>query len=220
MPLAAMIPGLIGAGASIIGGALQGHTTTTTPTFSPEMLQLQRKLLGYSDGLMDGTGPQVMTGLNQINQGFAQMPGKITSQLAGKGFGKSGKLGTALYDTENARLNSQSQFRGQMAGQGASLGEQLLSMGRGQSTTTPGGPLSDGLMSGGNALQNLSTLLMLKNVLGGQNSGSGPVGGYPSGYDSGSGIPGGVPQPLPYGGGAGAPPTTYTPDYNSPEGGY
>src|ERR1700688_4274521 len=105
MPWAAAAPlisGGIGALMSLTGGASTGHTTTTTPTLSPEMLALQNQLLGRSADLTNGTGPTAAAGFNNINQQFAQMPTKVTAQLAGRGFGASGKLGTALYDTATA----------------------------------------------------------------------------------------------------------------------
>ena len=198
MPFLAAAP-IIAAGVgglmSLIGGAKQNKTTTTTPTLSPEMQALQKRLLGYSTDMMSGQGPQVLSGTNKINQGYAQMPGKVTSQLAGRGFGSSGKLGTALFDTEAARLDAGSNFRGQMAGQGASLGEQLLSSGRGSTTTGPGGGIGDALMSGGNGLSNLSTLLMLSKVLKGGGGGSGLDMSMPEGISAG--VPGGI-DSIPY----------------------
>jgi len=95
------------------------------------------------------------------------------------------------------RLNDMSSFQAQMnqmilgrQQQGASLGESLLASGRGSSTTGPGSGASDALMSGGNALSNLSTLLMLQKVLknGGGDYGGGGVdytGGGTSGVVSG-----------------------------------
>ena len=84
-----------------------------------------------------------------------------------------------------ARLNDLSSFQSQMnqyilqrQQQAAGLGESMLAAGRGVSSQqTNAGPAS-GLMSGGNALSNLSTLMMLQNVLKG--SGSGSVPGVPS----------------------------------------
>jgi hypothetical protein len=162
------------------------------------MQALQKQLLGYSTDLMNGQGPVTASGVNQINEGYSQMPNTVTRQLAGRGFGSSGKLGTALFNTENARLNAVSGFRAQSAQNGAGLADSLLNAGRGSSVTTPGNPTSDALLSGGNGLSNLSTLLMLTKVLGGNGQTNNVFGGYPSGLDS-LRIPGGIP-PLPGGG--------------------
>jgi hypothetical protein len=186
MPWAALIPGLIGAGMNIFGGAATGHTTTSTPTLSPELKALQDQLMGRSTDLMNGTGPTAAAGFNAIDQQFAQMPGNVTRQLAGRGFGASGKLGTALYDTANARANTMTAFRGQMAGQGQDLATQLLSMGRGSSVRTPGSPFGDAMMSGGNALNNLAKILAYSNTSkahtgGGYSETSTPTSGMPTG---------------------------------------
>ena len=163
----------IGAVSSVVGSALGGNRSTT-PTLSPELQALQSKLLGFSGSILDnpsaGMEGMKINGIDQINRNYAQMPDLVSRTLAARGFGKSGKLGTAMFNTSAARLGTlgdfQSQFNQMVLNrqmQAAGLSEQLLNSGRG-STTNAGG-VGPGLMSAGNGLENLSTLLMLSNVL-------------------------------------------------------
>ena len=133
-----------------------------------------------------GTEATNLNGIDTINQQYAQMPGQVSQQLAARGFGQSGKLGTAMYNTANARSTAQSGWQSQMAQlvssrqmQGASLADQLLNANRGSTTTTtgPNTSMANGLMTAGNGLSNLSTLLMLQSVLGGGNGASTTLGG-------------------------------------------
>jgi hypothetical protein len=94
--------------------------------------------------------------------------------LARRGYGSSGSTGNSLYRVALARGGDLSNLEGQFADRaitqknlGATLGEQLLGLGRGTTSTgtTPDTSLSSGLISGGNALENLSQMLMLSKVL-------------------------------------------------------
>jgi hypothetical protein len=172
---AAGISALIGGGASVLGSTLSGksQTSTSTPTLSPELQQLQSQLLSYSQSLLDPNSNNATrsAGIDQINRNYSTMPGKVQQQLSSRGFGRSGKVGTAMYNVENARLGNLSNFESQLEQQGSSLGMQLLNSGRGTTTTGPSNMAANGLMSAGNGLSNLSTLLMLQNVLGGGGGG-------------------------------------------------
>jgi hypothetical protein len=183
---AAGITSLIGAGASVAGSALSGRPKTTTqqssstPTFSPELQALMSQLGQYSSASMANPmstfdamrGP----GLDKINRQYDLMPQQLTTQMARRGYGSSGAMGNTMFQTQLARAGAVNNFEGQLAQmaadrqqQGASLGTSLLNLGRGNqgtgSYTTPDMSLSNGLMSGGNGLSNLSTLLMLRNIL-------------------------------------------------------
>lgn len=170
------------------------NSSTSTPTFTPEGQKIQQQLLGYSDQLLRdpsaGTSQIRQAGLNTINNNYDQLPGQISQQLASRGFGKSGQLGQGLYSVANDRLNTLSNYQAQMnkfildrQSQGAALGQDLLSANRGTTSTQsgsstgtgtqPGSMAANGLLSAGNGLSNLSTLLMLQKVLGGGGGGGG-----------------------------------------------
>ena len=183
MPLS-ILPALIGGGASIISGLLKGGTSATTPTLSPEMQALQNQVGSYASGLMrnptQGLAPMKLAATDQINRNYASMPKTVANSLSGMGFGASGKLGTAMYNTAAARSGDLTNLEGQyglmavnQANEGASLSEQLLNSSRGSSTSGYGSP-GIALQSAGNGLSNLSTLLMLKKVLGQNGGSSGP----------------------------------------------
>jgi len=180
-------------------------TNTSMPTFTPEGLQLQRQLLDYQSNLLRdpaaGTGAINSAGVNRINTNYDQLPGQISQQLASRGFGKSGELGQSLYSVGNERLNALSNFQSQMnqlilgrQAQGAALGQDLLNANRGSTTTSnststgtstgPGNMAANGLLSAGNGLSNLSTLLMLQKILkpggGGYSETSSPTWGLPT----------------------------------------
>jgi len=177
-------------------------TSTSTPTFTPEGQQLQRQLLDYQSNLLRdpaaGTGAINAAGVNRINNNYDQLPQQLSQQLASRGFGKSGQLGEGFYQIGNDRLNNLSNFQSEMnklilgrQAQGAALGQDLLNSTRGSTVTTNGtssgsstGPdtsASNGLLSAGNGLSNLSTLLMLQKVLG-SGGGGGGGGVMSSGY--------------------------------------
>lgn len=178
-----MLPALIGAGASVAGSALSGSRSASTPTLSPEMQQLQDQLANYSSTLMTNPtknlAPMKLAATDQISRNYAAMPKTVANSLSSLGFGSSGKLGTAMYNTAAARSGDLTNLEGQygqmavnQANEGASLSEQLLNSFRGVSGTSSGNPAGNALMSGGNGLSNLSTLLMLQKVLGQSGGGS------------------------------------------------
>ena len=156
------------------------------------------RLLAFSnDQMVDpaaGLAPIKNAAIDNINRNYMDVPQQVTSQLARRGYGSSGNMGNSLYRVALARGGDLSNLEGQFADRaisqrnlGATLGEQLLGLGRGTTSTgtTPDTSLSSGLLSGGNALQNLSSLLMFNNVLKG-GGGSGGGAGYAAGEGWGS----------------------------------
>jgi len=194
--LAALLPALIGGGASIAGSLLSGKpktstsTSSTTPTMTPEMQQLMDKLSAYSTDSMTNGGGQALTtmknnSIDQVNRNYMGAPARLSSQFASRGYGSSGDFGNSLYQTEYQRQGQLSGLESQYAqmglnqqNTGANLGEQLLNFGKGSTSTgtgtTPDTSTQNGFLSAGNGLSNLSTLMMLSNVLKG--GGSGTVG--------------------------------------------
>lgn len=128
-------------------------------------------------------------GLQQINSTYAGVPAQVSRQLAARGYGSSGSAGNAMYQTNLQRANAASGLEGQLAqmaqqqGQfGASLGSQLLSVGKGSASdaygttwnkgsmtgtsTSPGNELAGGLLGAGGALGDLSKLFGLLSLKG------------------------------------------------------
>ncbi len=194
---AMLISGLIGGGASIAGSALSGkqktqtQTSTSTPTYSPEMQALQKRLLDYSGGMMSnpsaGLEPMKTASSDRINRRYSAMPGKISQNMASRGYGSSGSFGNTMYQSEQARSGEMSDLDSLMTqlalgrqDQGATIGQNLLRMGQGTTSTgtgtQPGNMAANGLMSAGNGMENIATLLMMNKILKGD-SGSMNVSG-------------------------------------------
>ena len=177
-----MIPALIGGGASIAGSFLSGKpktsTSTTTPTFSPEMQSLMDRLSEFSSSSMTNPmatfDPMRAPAIDKINKSYDMMPQQVATQMSRRGYGSSGEMGNSQYKIAMARGGAMNDLESQLLAmgadrqnQGAAVGENLLSLNRGSTSTgtTPDTSLSNGLMSAGNAGSNLSTLLMLSKVL-------------------------------------------------------
>ena len=205
--LAALLPALIGGGASIAGSLLSGKpktstsTSSTTPTMTPEMQQLMDQLSSYSKDSMTNGGGQALTtmknnSIDQVNRNYMGAPARLSSQFASRGYGSSGDFGNSLYQTEYQRQGALSGLESQYAqmglnqqNTGANLGEQLLNFGKGSTSTstgtTPDTSAQNGFLSAGNGMSNLSTLLMLSNVLKG-GGGSSTPGNMNTGTSDGS----------------------------------
>jgi hypothetical protein len=182
IPAAVLISSLVGAGTSVAGAALSSkkkqQTSTTTPTLSPELQALQQQLMSYSGDLMSnpskGLQPMKTAGADKINRRYAAMPGKISQNMASRGYGSSGDFGNTMFQTEFARSGEMSDLESlfsQMTldrqDRGAQIGQNLLAQGSGSTTTgtIPGDSAGSALQSAGNGLGNLSTLMMLSKIL-------------------------------------------------------
>jgi hypothetical protein len=181
MPWKAAAAG-IGGVASIIGGILGGRakttTSTVTPSWTPEMQQLQDQLKQYSSNLLTdpsaGMAPIQAANQEAINRRYASVPDSLSRQFASRGYGSSGNFGSSLYNTAYARAGDTSNLNNMIAqatlaqkNQGASLADQLLQMNRiaTSKTTGPGTSLQDAFMSGGNALMGISQLYTLQQIM-------------------------------------------------------
>ncbi len=171
------------------------------------MQQLQSRLLGYSSGLMSdpssGLAPMKTNAQENINRRYAGAPTAVSAQLARRGLGSSGAAGGALFGLESSRLGDMSNLESNFASltsqrqmQGAGLGESLLQLGRGTTTTgnMPDQSAAAGFGSAGNALSDLSRVLMFNNAVNvlKNNQGNGPP--NPAGSVTN------YPQPMPDGG--------------------
>lgn len=146
------------------------------------MQQMADQLQSYSSNAMSGSNPALakmkLGATNQVNKNYQNMPRTVTSQLSGRGFGKSGKLGKALYDVQGSRMNDLTGLEGSFADMGrqqtnfgATMGQQLLNSLKGNESTGAGSAAGNGLMSAGNGLENIAQMLMMSKILGGGSSG-------------------------------------------------
>lgn len=181
--LAPVLTSLIGGGASILGGALASGSKTSTSTtgVSPAYQGQQDSLLAMLQKMLadpsSGLAPQESADSSAINRSYATMPDTVTQMLASRGFGSSGKVGDAVYDTEGQRLGAQSQLYGQYAGlasqrqmTAAQMMQQILSGNRTTTSTTPNNAPASALLSTGNGLQNLTALQTLQTMINGGGS--------------------------------------------------
>lgn len=163
------------------------------------MKALQDRLLAYSNDSITnpqaGIAPIRQAGLDNINRSYMDVPTRLSSQFASRGYGSSGDFGSSLARNEYQRGGAISGFEGQLAemansqrNYGASLGEQLLQSGRGSTTTGTGSGngAASGFLSGGSALSNISLLATLSKLLKGGggtlSTGGGPGDGQGDGY--------------------------------------
>ena len=183
---------LIASGVSALGGALSNRssksTSTTTPTIAPEYAGLQGDLMKQITERMANPGAGVeplRLGLMEgVNRKFKALPGKLTTQLAGRGFAKSGQLGQGFKGLELERMGEQGDIATKMAeltldrgDSGLSMAMQMLGLGRGATTeSTQPGNKAGGAFGAGS--ETFTTLLMLDKLLKGSAPGGG--GGSPS----------------------------------------
>lgn len=162
------------------------------------------QIRGYSESSIANPeasfGPIRAAGLDNINRSYQDVPQQVATQLARRGYGSSGEMGNSQFKVALGRAGAVSDFEGKLAGaaidrqdRGASLGNQLLQMNRGTTSTgtTPDTSLQNGFLSAGNGLSNLSTLLMLTKVLKGSGGGGGGYLGSGETPYEGFGLPGG-----------------------------
>jgi len=125
-----------------------------------------------------------------INRRFQALPGTVSTQLAKRGFGKSGQLGSALKGVEFARNDAMADLEGRIDQSTLQLAMQLLGLGRGQSesgtssgfTEYPGNKLGGGISGGLSGLGGAYGLGLFDKWLKPASGGWNPSGGYsPSG---------------------------------------
>ena len=207
----------IGGVSSIVGSLLSGRpktqtqTSTSMPTFSPQMQSLMDRMGEFYTSSMQNPeasfGPVRAAGLDRINRTYDVLPQAVMQQASRRGYGSAGSTGNSLYKVGMARAGDISNFEGNLAQEaiqrqmaGASGAANLLQLNRGTTTTgtatTPDTSMSNAFMSGGNAMSNLATLMMLNNVFQSQPTPTnyGGYGATPSGgFNYSPYSPGGVP---------------------------
>ena len=177
IPFIPAIAAGIGAVGAAVGAKSKTFTSSTSPTLSPELQSAQSGQLSTLRGITSdpsaGLGPIKQAAQDSINRGYAKLPQLASTKLAARGFGASGKVGDAVYDTEGARLGDLSQLHGKIAELASSrqltasqILEQMINSGRGSTTTgtSPGQGLAAGLQSGASSLANWSALHTLSEM--------------------------------------------------------
>lgn len=132
---------------------------STETTLSPEMQELMRQLMAYGQqsmqNPMQAMAPIRNAGMQAINATYAQVPNQLSSQMARRGYGSSGTMGNAMLSSNLARANAVSGLEGQLATQGiqqqqygAGVGQNILNMMRGTTTSSTGTTSMSGTSSG------------------------------------------------------------------------
>jgi hypothetical protein len=107
--MTSLIGALIGAFGNSKAARTSTSSSTTTPTFDPLQTNVQG-VLGNTllDRLENGVNvtPLRTAGVDQINKTYQGVGDQLTSQLASRGFGKSGEVGEGLQSTALARAGA------------------------------------------------------------------------------------------------------------------
>lgn len=117
MPIAALLPAII-AGGSAIGGALiskhgnsntQTSTSTSSATYTPEQQAMMQRIQAILMHRLN-KGAQVKqgdrdAGRTAINTNYNAIMPNVESNLTARGFGESGKLGSAILGLNVGRAN-------------------------------------------------------------------------------------------------------------------
>jgi hypothetical protein len=168
-------------------------TVNTTTTLPPELQGAQSSDLSTLQNILSSPGaglePIQQSSSDAINRAYSALPQTATNALAARGFGSSGKVGDAVYDTEGSRLGAQSDLYGQMAQlansrqlSAAQIIQGMVAAGRGASTSYPGNGAAAGLTTAGSSLGSLASLLTLQQMINGGGSSSANV---PNGASTG-----------------------------------
>jgi hypothetical protein len=124
-------------------------TQASTPSWTPEFQTLNDRLLAGITGRLAnpaaGTDPLRISAINATNRRFQGIPQKLATNLASRGYGKSGSLGSGIKGVEFARQGALSDIEGKFAemllgreDKNYDLATALMGMNRGQTQTGSG----------------------------------------------------------------------------------
>lgn len=129
-------------------GARTG-TSVTTPTYTPEQTAVQNE---FGSNILQGLTnpnetPQYEAGVDAINKSYTGAGDNLTSQLASRGFGKGGGVGSGLQSIDVNKANAvagesntvESQFENEAEGFG------FASPGSAKVSVSPGSAAAGGL---------------------------------------------------------------------------
>jgi hypothetical protein len=177
MPMAALLP-LLMVGGSAAAGALSNRsktsTTTSTPSWTPEQQHMQELLgnvLQYDiNDPGKGLEPLKTSAINGVNQTYNGIGDRMDTQLASRGFERSGTAVKTARATEFARAGAIGGVENHFAGMELDQKNRLLQMmqqfgfaspGQNTTSTQPGNMLG-GAVSGG--LETASLLFALNKL--------------------------------------------------------
>jgi hypothetical protein len=169
-----------------MAGRSKTSTSSSTPTLDPSMSglqsgaiqQLMHRMLNPSEGmstLKDGA----MDGVNRNYQGAGN---RVEEMLAKRGYGNSGKLGSALTGIEMSRIGDLNQVDTKFAGmqmdreaQTMQLIQQMLSSGRGinSSQTGPNNMMAGAFAGANEGIGDLASMMIMQKMLRGFGGGAG-----------------------------------------------
>ena len=201
---------LAGGGLSVLGSVLgsrkKTQTSKTTPTWDPANQGLLDQTRASVSGTLSNPSqyvePMRLKGIDSINRRYRDVPGRVSEQLAQRGYGSSGEMGKGLFKTEMSRFGDVSDFENMinqmiLGEKNSAIGQSqnLLSLTRGTESegTIPGNAAGAGLMSAGSGLENIATLMMLTKAL--QGAGGGGV-SMPAAFNPTGGVPGDIMDQL------------------------
>jgi hypothetical protein len=166
-------------GVSAIAGAFgkPKTQTQTTPSYTPEQMDMQRtvagELKGYFDNGADFT-PMKNAAIAGVNDKYATIQDKMNADFAGRGFGKSGKLALDTERLDIARMGDVGRTEAEYAQKALDYRKAMLDLasrfgfaGGGSTTTQSGGGGVAGALGAG--AETATTLYALNHFLGGGN---------------------------------------------------
>lgn len=196
------IPALLGIGGAAVSAAggsnksTQTSTGSTTGVLTPNqqgtddmIAQMLHRFLRKGPEILKGERNQLY---GQINTTYDSLGNRIESNLASRGFGESGKLGSGYRDLEISRANQMQ--KGEADLQQAAMTRFLQTLGLAQNYARPYSSTSTGTTTAtggpnpvfgaiGQGLGQLGTALWLKKLLGSKGSTASPSSGEPSDID-------------------------------------
>jgi hypothetical protein len=131
-----LVMGALTAGSAVAGGLANRSkkttsSSTTTPTWTPQQMEIQNLLAGQlKDGLANPTSldPLKTAAISSTNKTFDGVSKRMQSTMAGRGFGSSGKVVANQREIETARAGEIGQTESTFAGLEIDQKNRLLQM--------------------------------------------------------------------------------------------
>lgn len=187
-----LIPLALSFGTKLLGSKLSPNksTSTTTANLDPSQTALHAQIADILKNAL-ASGPAIPAwqknqAAGQVNAGYAAAAPKLEAEFAKRGFETSGKMGSTLRGLEVGRINALSSSQNQLAGAAQQRYDEMLRLAQQFTnpmahTTTSTGPSNLGSTVSGIG-SDLSTMLLLRNLLGKGGGGAIPSnGGYGGG---------------------------------------
>ncbi len=115
--MTSLIGSLIGAFGNTTAARTSTSSSTYTPTFTPAQSSLQDSVgSALESRLQNGVDltPELTAGTDQINKSYQGASDTLTQQLAARGFGKSGAVGSGLQSIALAKAGAEGSLQNQL----------------------------------------------------------------------------------------------------------